>query len=83
MVLVGKCKLRQPLSLKMVVIQYALYAIMETHFFLKKIYMTLAHTVDYNVCKIYFISFTHHENNAFDTIPFRKIDKKQIYLHYS
>ena len=83
MVLVGKCKLHQPLSLKMGVIQYALLFNNGDAFFFKKIYMTLAHTVDYNVCKIYFVSFTHHENNAIGTTPFRKIDKKQIYLRYS
>ena len=65
------------------VIQYALLCNNGDAFFLQKIYMTLAHTVDYNVCKIYFVSFTHHEINAFDTTPFRKIDKKQMYLHYS
>ena len=33
--------------------------------------MLLAHTVDYNVCKIYFVSSTSKY--------FRDIDKKQIY----
>ena len=41
--------------------------------------MLLAHIVDYNVCKIYFVSFTNKENITFDTTPFREIDKKQIY----
>ena len=41
--------------------------------------MLLAHIVDYNVCKIYFISFTNMEHITFDTTPFREIDKKVIY----
>ena len=41
--------------------------------------MLLAHIVDYNVCKIYFVSLTNKENITFDTTPFREIDKKQIY----
>ena len=47
--------------------------------FLTYFYMLLAHIVDYNVCKIYFVSFTSKENITFDTAPFREIDKKQIY----
>ena len=42
-------------------------------------YMLLAHIVDYNVCKIYFVSFTNKENITFDTTPSREIDMKQIY----
>ena len=42
-------------------------------------YMLLAHIVDYNVCKIYFVCFTNKENITFDTTPFRENDKKQIY----
>ena len=41
--------------------------------------MRLAHIVDYNVCKIYFDSFTNKEIITFDTTPFLEIDKKQIY----
>ena len=41
--------------------------------------MLLAHITDYNVCKIYFDSLTNKENITFDTVPFREIDKKQIY----
>ena len=41
--------------------------------------MLLAHIVDYNVCKFYFVSFTNKKNIAFDTTPFGKIGKKQIY----
>ena len=40
--------------------------------------MLLAHIVDYNVCKIYFVSFTYKENIIVDTTPFHEIDKKQI-----
>ena len=39
----------------------------------------LALIVDYNVCKIYFVSSTNEENITFDTTPFREIDSKQIY----
>ena len=42
-------------------------------------YRLLAHIVDYNVCKNYFVCFTNKENITFDTTPFRAIDKKQIY----
>ena len=45
--------------------------------------MLLAHIVDYNVCKIYRVSFTNKENNAFDTTPVCEIDKKQIYPYCS
>ena len=45
--------------------------------------MLLAHIVDYNMCKVYFVSFTNTENITFDTTPFREIDKKQIYPYYS
>ena len=54
------------------------HAIMELYFLLT-FYMLLAHIVDYNVCKIYFVSFTNKENIAFDTSPFCEIDMKQIY----
>ena len=54
---------------------------MEPCFFLT-FYMLLAHIVDYDVCKIHFVSFTSKENITFDTAPFREIDKKQKYpLH--
>ena len=54
------------------------YAIMEPYFLLT-FYMMLAHIVDYNVCKIYFVSFANIENITFDTALFREIDIKQIY----
>ena len=41
--------------------------------------MLLAHIVDYNVCKIDFVSFIYKENITFDTNPFRETDKKLIY----
>ena len=45
--------------------------------------MLLAHIVDSNVYKIHFVSFTNKENITFDTTPFRKIDKKQIYPYHT
>ena len=45
-------------------------------------YMLLAHIVEHNVCKIYFVSFTNKENITFDTTPFRDIDKTQIYPYH-
>ena len=39
-------------------------------------HMLLAHIVDYNVCKIYFVSFTNKENITIDTTPFREFDTK-------
>ena len=53
------------------------YAIMEPYFLLT-FCMLLAHIVDYNMCKIYFVSFTYKKNITFDTAPFREIDMKQI-----
>ena len=47
--------------------------------FLLTFYMLLAYIVDYNVCKIYFVSFTNKKNITFDTTPFREIDMKQVY----
>ena len=45
-------------------------------------YMLLAPIVDYNVCKIYLVSYINKENITFDTTHFREIDRKQIYpLH--
>ena len=46
-------------------------------------YMFLAHIVDYNVCNIYFVSFTNKETITFDTTPFHEIEKKQIYPYHS
>ena len=45
--------------------------------------MLLAHIVDYKVCKMYFVALTNKETYTFDSTPFREIDKKQIYPHYS
>ena len=42
--------------------------------------MLLAHIVDYNVCKNYFVFFTNKENITFDTTPFREIVKNK-YIH--
>ena len=82
MVSVGQCKLHQPLSWKMCVIQYALLC-NNGDTFLKKIHNTLAHIVDYNVCKIYFNSFSSIENNALNTTPFVKlIRNKFTYIIY-
>ena len=55
---------------------------MEPYFFLT-FYMLLAHIVDYNVCKSYFVSITNKENITFDTTPFHEIDKKHIYPYNS
>ena len=45
--------------------------------------MLLAHIVDFNVCKNYFVFFTNKENITFDTTHFHEIDKKQIYPYHS
>ena len=58
------------------------YAIMVLYFFLI-FCMLLAHIVDYKVNKMYFVSLTNKETNTFDSTPFRELDKKQIYPHYS
>ena len=58
------------------------YATKVMYFFLI-FYMLLAHIVDYNVCKIYFVSFTSKENITFDTTPSRNVDKTQIYSYHS
>ena len=42
--------------------------------------MLLVHIVNYNMYKIYFVSFTYKEIITFDTTPFRDIDKNK-YTH--
>ena len=41
--------------------------------------MLPAYIVAYNVCRMYLLSFINKEKNAFDTIPFHEIKKKQIH----